>query len=304
MLFQPAHTSVRDRTTVVDEHFADAHRESVLSVAEAIILCVISIRGLLPLLLENTRSHHSKRFNMRLSSSPAAVCVAASFCLAATTTEAFLVPSAALRGAPLTRGQRATCSRCVGPAAVKMATMKGDASNPSQPDTPRRATFLSTAGGLLARRRGTVPAPNASEGGATGPGQVARGGRRQRRAREVARRGFAAVATAVIVRSAFRAQPASAIMPKLRGSTAQQKVRAMHACHIMWRPGNELVGPLPSGASCHLCPAYRAFCCHFVVCESVASSGFALYSPHLYIYTPCSYLMCLIYRRTWYIRYS
>ena len=169
---------------------------------------------------------------MRLSSSSSAVCVAVSLCLAATSTEAFFVPSAALRGAPLTRGQRGTCSRCVGPAAVKMATMKGDASNPSQPDTPRRATFLSTAGGLFARRRGTAPAPNASEGDATGLGEVARGGRRQRRAREVARRGFAAVATAVIVRSTFRAQPASAIMPKLRGTSAQQQVRAMCTCHI------------------------------------------------------------------------
>lgn len=185
-----------------------------------------------PRFLKSTRSHHIKRFNMRLSSRPTAVCVAASLCLAATTTEAFFAPSAALRGAQLARGQRATCSRCVGPAAVKMASMKGDALNPSQPDIPRRATFVSTAGGLFARRRGTAPSPNASEGDVTGPGEVARGGHRQRRAREVARRGFAAVATAVIVRSAFRAQPASAIMPKLRGTSAQQQVRAMYACRI------------------------------------------------------------------------
>lgn len=180
---------------------------------------------LLPSLLESTRSHHSKRFNMRLSSSPAnAVCVAASLCLAATTTEAFFVPSASLRVTPLSRGQRGTCSRCVGPAAVKMATMKGDASNPSQPDT-RRRTPLVNAARLFARRRGTAaPAPNASQGDTSGPREVVRGGRRQRRARDVARRGFAAVATAVIVRSTFRAQPASAIMPKLRGTSAQQQV--------------------------------------------------------------------------------
>lgn len=99
------------------------------------------------------------------------------------------------------------------------STMKGDALNPDQPGASRRTALLNTAGSLFGRRRGAATAP---EGDAA---EVARGGgRRQRRAREVARRGFAAVATAVIVRSAFRAQPASAIMPKLRGSTAQQKV--------------------------------------------------------------------------------
>lgn len=219
--------SVRCLATVVDKRLVDAHLERLQRLSSSVSFTLGAFSPPCCWRVERSafhpRSRHTKRFNMRLSSSPAAaVCVAASLCLSATTIEAFFAPSAALRCASLTQGQRATRSECVNPVAVRMATMKGDALNPDQQDASRRTAPRNTAGSLLGRRRGAASAPEGESA------QVMRaGGRRHRRASGFVRRGFAAVATAVIVRSAFRAQPASAIMPKLRGSTAQQKVRCV-----------------------------------------------------------------------------
>lgn len=185
---------------------------------------------------------------MRLSSSPAATCLA-SLCLATTTTRAFFVPSPALTDVSLARGHRSACARCTSPIPMQMATTNGDdVSNSTPARASKRAALLGHASKLFTRRRGATKGSAAMEVDDAGTGEVARLPKRQRRAREVMRRSFAAVATAVIVRSSFTAQPASAIMPKLRGSSAQQQVRQY------------CTSSLPLLYCCFLCCVFRRRC--------------------------------------------
>lgn len=178
---------------------------------------------------------------MRLAPTPtkAAACLA-TLCFATTattTTTAFFVsPSTLSNSLSSARGgpQRQS-ARCTSPVPLKMATPvppQGDAScdfqkgSSSSYDTDgevvsKRIALRSKK--IFGRRRDSEGEGNA----AVGDGVIREGRWTKQRARRAARKSFAAVATAIIVRASLKPLPASAIMtPRLGGrKSAHQKVR-------------------------------------------------------------------------------